>query len=58
MSDKTIKPYPFCGGRGEILGGRASNGETLYWVWCGCLACGPTKKTRQAAIKAWNKRYF
>lgn len=58
MNEKTIKPCPFCGGKAEIYGGRASNGEPLYWVWCGCHANGPIKRTRQGALAAWNKRYF
>jgi Lar family restriction alleviation protein len=47
-----LKPCPFCGADGEILG------VEEYWlVSCEyCDAQGPTKKIEQEAITAWNKR--
>lgn len=51
-----LKQCPFCNGDARIYGG-----EELYWVKClnhaeGCCVDGPTRKTIQEAIDAWNRR--
>ena len=59
MSEKTIKPCPFCGGRGELLGSRDTDVRiAAFWVSCQCGAEGPIKSSEQKALAAWNKRYF
>ena len=49
-----IKPCPFCGSEGEILGS-----NDFFCVLCNntfCLAEGPGKKTKGWAVRAWNRR--
>ena len=53
-----MKKCPFCDGHSRDLM-YEKNYSKRYYVYCNrektCTAMGPTKKTRQAAIIAWNK---
>lgn len=51
MSEE-LKPCPFCGSK-DIL----ESGYQVNWITClNCECDGPLEKTKQEAIKAWNKR--
>ena len=48
-------PCPFCGAKDAAT--VDSDDRITYFVWCmECEASGPREDTRQAAVKAWNRR--
>lgn len=56
MSDKELKPCPFCGT--ELCEIARSLTEYPYAVRCGwCHTEGPERPTKAEAIAAWNKRF-
>ena len=44
---------PFCGSHNATV---KFSGKWGYFVSCRCTAVGPSRKTREAAIEAWNTR--
>ena len=53
-----LKPCPFCGGKGEVIGTVDSIGEPWIYVGCGDSVKhkGPFGETVSEAIAAWNNR--
>jgi Lar family restriction alleviation protein len=50
-----VKPCPFCRTKQNLSIGRT----TRWWISCdtqNCGAEGPHRKTKKAAIEAWNTR--
>lgn len=43
---------PFCGGYAQTV---KFSGRWGYFVSCRCSAVGPSRRTREAAIEAWNE---
>ena len=53
-----LKPCPFCGDKEPGVSNLA-NLNTIFRVGCyECESLGPTRKTEQEAIEAWNNRLF
>ena len=48
-----LKPCPFCGGSKQKV---KSSGRWGWFVSCSCAAVGPSSKSRDEAIIAWNRR--
>lgn len=57
MSDKYLKPCPFCGSSHVLAEDFEEFDMGMYWIRCGdCGAGVSTKDTMEEAIKAWNRR--
>ena len=56
MSDNTLKPCPFCGGKVTPIETRAGYGE-LYCGNCDVVMAGNEPKTPEELIEAWNTRH-
>lgn len=58
MSDKPIKPCPFCGGEAHYdLAVQRNSGYATYYIFCRC--CGAETAMFSSipnAIAAWNRR--
>lgn len=52
MSDE-LKSCPFCGGTEQRI---KSSGRWGWFVSCSCCAVGPSAKSRDDAVTAWNTR--
>jgi len=55
MSDKKLRPCPFCGSE-EVNATTAPEPDEhglYYWVCPDCICCGPTCDTPDGASKAW-----
>ena len=44
---------PFCGKASQTV---KFSGRWGYFVSCKCTAVGPSRRTREAAVEAWNSR--
>lgn len=55
MSEKTIKPCPFCGKKVEVYNFRDSKGKMVYFVSCDCNP-SDLKYSKKEAIESWNRR--
>jgi Lar family restriction alleviation protein len=54
MSNKALKPCPFCGGKALIT--RDTTFDT-YWAFCNqCFGSGGKYRTQKKATAAWNRR--
>lgn len=60
MADNALKNCPFCNGGAEVRTVRYEGGEcgfVRYFVMCqSCDATGGDRKSKNAAIDAWNRR--
>lgn len=55
MKEK-LKPCPFCGGKPEIVPVPYEGWECRFRSCCSMISHDRLFKTKQVAIKAWNRR--
>lgn len=57
MTDKELKPCPFCGGEAKIIKHEFQNATDTYGIKCGCGTQGfQFWASIDEAIEAWNRR--
>lgn len=60
MNNNGLNPCPSCGGKAKVS---KFGSKSAYGVWynancskCGVAQTGVSRKTRQEAVEAWNRR--